>query len=179
MSPPLYNPASIGSLTLLDTQTAANTTTTTLTFSGIVGTYKSLVVAGVLRTDRAGTPDTINVACNADTTAANYSYRLASFSQATATTAGYQEAATSGRVCCYVPGSTSAASMPAAVRIEIPQYAGTSFHKSITGTGTAADNVSVHSCVWKNTAPITSLAFSPGLGTNFAQNSTVALYGVS
>jgi hypothetical protein len=66
--------------------------------------------------------------------------------------------------------------------IYIPNYAG-SASKSITGTSVTenngtASNIYVNAGLWSNGAAISSLSFVSS-GGNFAQHSTITLYGIS
>jgi hypothetical protein len=64
----------------------------------------------------------------------------------------------------------------------IPNYAGTSYQKSISAdsvtenNGTTAYNA-FHSGLWLSTAAITSIKLDP-YGTDFAQYSSASLYGI-
>jgi hypothetical protein len=67
--------------------------------------------------------------------------------------------------------------------LTIPNYSGGA-HKHVIGESAIPSNstsvyqLSFHSGVWKNTAPITSITVAPGTGA-FAQYSTFTLYGIS
>ena len=67
--------------------------------------------------------------------------------------------------------------------LTISNYSGGS-HKQVIGESAIPSNsttlyqLSFHSGVWKNTAPVTSITISPGTGA-FAQYSTFTLYGTS
>jgi hypothetical protein len=164
-----------GALTMLATQTLA-ATATNITFSAISGAYKDLIVVGQTRSDKVATADAIRCQLNGDT-GANYDYeRENRFGQVSAFATTFTEAFSTA-------ASTSIANAANTFCLEIDNYTGTVFHKSIRchndiQTSAAANGIfrEISSARWKSTAAVTSIKlFSPA--NNFIIGTTMTLYG--
>lgn len=157
-------------------------TAASVTFSSIPGTYDELAIEVVTRSDRAGsTQDSlqIRVGNGSVDTGTNYHYAAVEDGQTTNTGTG----ATSAYACRFgLPGASSTASVFGAIRIEIPQYANTSFHKQIRARGGFIDTTNIHAgyslARWGSTSAIDTITLFPLNGPNFVANSVFRLYGI-
>ena len=176
-----------GALTLISSQVLA-AAASSVTFSSIPGTYNHLKLVILARSTAAANNDAaMLMQFNGDTTS---NYDNAEFGNSN-TSVG---ASLSNRVAYYIgaagsgiPANTMAAGVFAAIEIIIPLYSGTTLEKTAKANGawagyqtsSTAGGAFLGSCVWKNTAAITSIVFSPFTGPNFAIGSAFYLYGVN
>jgi hypothetical protein len=152
----------------------------TISFSSIPSTYKSLHLRLLTRTGVASFTQTINIRFNSDT-AANYAYHNQYANVATVAASN----ATSQTL--IVGARAAAASSPSSVFgptiIDIVDYANTSKTKVLKSIGGVQTNESfdpileIISGLWNSTAAINSITFSLS-SNNFVAGSTIALYGV-
>lgn len=160
---------------LIQTVTASSGSIANIEFASIPQTYKDLlfVVSGRATTDNP----TLQVYFNNDTTSANYQFRTVDGNGSTVA----NNSATQPWLMRITPSSASA-SVFGSGAMYIPNYAGTSYQKSIStdsvteNNGTTAYNA-FHSGLWLSTAAITSIKLDP-YGTDFAQYSSASLYGI-
>lgn len=152
-----------------------------VTFSSIPGTYRNLFVEWQARGDTAATSTNLWLQLNADT-GSNYDYLDENIS-GTNTVGGGASAGAAliqlGDMCA----ASAPASTPSGGRIEIPNYAGTTFHKTVNGRSSAklvaaAASIYTHmtSGWWRSTAAVTSIKLYPAAG-NFIAGSSFQLYG--
>ena len=148
----------------------------TVTFSGIPATYKSLQVRFNLVTSLNTQNFTLQY--NSDTSTANYAnhYLLGT---GTAASASGQASGTFGKTVLNQQGSVS--TYPNVGIVDIIDYANTNKNKTIksllgSNQNTSAGVVEIDSGVWLSTAAITSIAFGISGGTF---TGTISLYGVS
>jgi len=174
---PSWATPSSGGLTVIDTSTVANTSTT-LTISSIPATYKHLLVVGVgLQTSGTNDGD-LFVRVNGDS---GNNYTLQRMHIITSTVSGYGSASISGISCMGSMARTadSAASL-GEVAIYIYNYASTSNYKAIIAQGGSMNNgattwVSSRG-TWRNTAAVTSVSLVDANGTNLKAG-TYITYG--
>ena len=147
-----------------------------ITFSSIPATYTDLVVKISTRVNYATTDIEGYLSINGTST--NYSYTLLAGSGATAS---------STRASTYVPyvddGANATSNTFASGEIYIPSYA-VSQNKPISVSSAAENNITsnvyqyVVAGLWRNTAAITSLTFTPFSGS-YVSGSSFYLYGIS
>ena len=160
---------------LIQTVTASSGTVASIDFTSIPQTYTDLlfVISGRATTDNP----TLQVYFNNDTTSANYKFRTIDGNGATVA----NNTGTQPWLMRVTPSSASASVFGSGV-MYIPNYAGTTYQKSVSAdsvtenNGTTAYNA-FHAGLWLSTAAITSIKLDP-YGTDFAQYSSASLYGI-
>ena len=152
---------------------------TSLTFSSIAGTYKSLQIRGIMRASSTGT----NLFFRLNSVSSYTSHRLKG-NGTTASAAGQ-----TGRTNYQMEGaagSGTGASMFGVFLVDIIDYASTSKNKTIRSISGLDDNSgATSSFITLNSAladglgltAVTSIVFTPELGT-FSAGTTLALYGI-
>lgn len=174
-----YGPVSAGALTLIGSSTPNGGT---FDFTSIPASYKVLKVVYLARGDTAATSTNLWVRFNGDS-GNNYDYER---SLATATTVSCDQGQAVAQVIC---GDVVAANGPAnsadSGEITIPNYAGTTFQKSLVAisgakNGTGAGNTFTRfaSGWWRSTVAINEVTVLPAAG-NFVVGSVAYLYGLS
>lgn len=158
-------------------------TAASVTFSGVVQTYRHLLLICQARTDRSAESDGLLLRFNADS-GANYD-RQGFAANNTTLTGGVNRAATSIQV-----GSVEAANARASnfspVEIKIFGYARTDAEKPLFSQSVYFGDVSADTDLlmlwggsrWRNTAAITSITLLPTVGPNFVSGSHFQLYGI-
>ncbi len=160
---------------------ATPSATGTVTFASL-GTFTHLEIRWSARSDlAANVEESLLVQFNADT-GANYDTEILYNNGATTSAAFEQLAATSG-IIGIMPAATATASKGMSGTIWIPDYRGTTFHKSassVTGgaRGTATGTIYVRTCgvAWRNAAAITAVALK--VTGNYIAGSKFTLYGL-
>jgi hypothetical protein len=164
-------PSSFDSIASSTLATAASS----VTFSSIAGTYKSLQLRILAAGSSGGTPG-INWRFNGDT-GANYSYHLLRGDGTTADAIG-GASNNEGLGSNAGPGS----SIFGAMIMDIHDYASTTKNKTVRIFGGEDENgvglIRLNSSVWLNTNAITSITIKTSSGT-FTAGSTFALYGIN
>lgn len=147
--------------------------------NGIPGTYRSLIIIMAVRTSRAAAGDTLNALLNNDS-GANYTFLYTQ--QSNATVSGVAPTSSSNMpLDCH--GNSGTAATVAAIRLEIPNYAGTTFNKtvlfqSIRPDTTAANGAAtVGGFLWANTAAVSRFSITPSVGPNLLAGSRLTIYG--
>ena len=176
--------ASTGNFFLISKQVLGSSATT-VTFSSIPSTYKSLQIRGLSRDTGGGAAQDVGyyLQFNSDT-ASNYS-----FHKLQATGAGVVSATGfASQTLVGVSGSSSnatAANVMGVLIVDIVDYANNNKNKTVKAFGgmndngtTAAIYMSLASGLWMSTAAITSITIGAGT-TAFATGTTFSLYGVS
>ena len=168
-----------GGMTVIDTSTVANTSTT-LTISSIPATYKHLLVVGVgLQTSGANDGD-LFVRVNGD---AGNNYTLERITVSGSTLAGYGTGSISGISNLGAMARTAdGATLLGQVAIYIYNYSSSADYKTIVTSGGSMNN-STNSWVasrgmWRNTDAITSVSLVDANGTNLKAG-TYITYGWS
>jgi len=148
----------------------------TVTFSSIPSTYKSLQVRFNLVTTSATFGE---LQFNSDTSTFDYAMHYLSGSGSATSTNG-----TAGGTNGYIKlfnGNTSVTTYPSVGIIDIIDYANASKNKTVktlvgANNNTSTGSIEIDSGVWLSTSAITSLTFLVGAGT---YTGTITLYGVS
>jgi hypothetical protein len=174
---PEWAAPSSGGLTVIDTSTVANTSTT-LTISSIPATYKHLVVVGVgLQTSGANDGD-LFVRVNGDS---GNNYTLERVTVSGSTLAGYGTGSISGISNLGAMARTAdGATLLGQIAIYIYNYSSSADYKTIVTSGGSMNN-STNSWVasrgmWRNTDAITSVSLVDANGTNLKAG-TYITYG--
>ncbi len=171
-----------GSFESIATVTASGSPTS-LTFSSIPSTYKSLQIRGIAKDVNAGGgAEVVKLRFNGDT-ATNYVYHNLTGNGSSVSATG---AITQSSIPCGISGSMSSdpvfPNFYGANMIDIIDYASTIKNKTVKGfTGSegytyAPHNMSLFSGAWLSTSAITSITILAAL-TGFANGTTFALYG--
>jgi hypothetical protein len=167
----------VGDFESIQTITVGSGGAANIEFTSIPATYTHLQLRGLTRTNRASDEDIFKMRFNSDTTETNYYNHYLEGS----TTAIYVGASNQSWI-----GLTTSATMTAntfgGYVIDILDYANTNKFKTTRALGcyrrNAGGTIWINSHLWKNTNAISTITFVPNLGTNFAQYSTFALYGI-
>jgi hypothetical protein len=147
-------------------------------FTSIPQTYTHLQVRGIVRTNYANDVDDIYTVLNTDGAAANF-YNHYLWGNGSGASAGSQAKAIIG----YrgAAGSTNTTGVFGTIIIDVLDYTNTNKYTTIRTLGgfdnNGNGNVGLNSCLWKNTAAVTSLYIEFGAGSAI-QYSTFALYGI-
>lgn len=158
----------------------ADGTSTEIDFTSIPATYKHLKIVGQARVAGAVVQTDLNLRFNGDV-GANYDeqHTKGENAVASATSAAGQTEITLGDV----PGATGIANHANGVFIEIPNYAGTTFFKTLVGMLISIPNVTIADFqinhfggLWEDTSAINQITLISGSG-NFISGSTFTLYG--
>lgn len=161
----------------------------TITFSSIPATYTHLQIRGIVQTNRGTySVDNMIFRFNSDT-ASNYAwhYIFGGYTTTPIVESGHGSAASfmyNLNVSTSVPGTTFAGLV-----MDILDYANTDKFKTVrtlngfdvngtAGTGSYGGTITLNSGLWRSTSAVTSITFAPETGTNFAQYSQFALYGI-
>ncbi len=154
--------------------TTLTTSTATVTFSAISGSYTDLVL--VCNIAQAAGNNGLRVRYNSDN-ASNYSYTTLNGNGTTASSArGTSE---TELVIANTSGSTT---LELAIIANIFNYSNTTTYKTSIGRGNrASSNVDATVGLWRSTSAITSITLALGASfptNNFASGSTFTLYGI-
>jgi hypothetical protein len=152
------------------------TAAASVTFSSITGTYTDLVLVMSAKGTGAGSDRDVSMTFNSDT-GANYS-RTRLFGNGTSAQSSRTTGA-SNIVIGNMPGSSSTLGDGNMV-IQINNYSNSTTNKTVLiRSNTASTYGTVFAIVglWRNTAAITTITFTPDTG-NFDTNSTFSLYGI-
>ena len=147
----------------------------TVTFSSIPSTYKSLQVRFNLVTTSATFGE---IQFNSDTSTANYAMHYLS-SSGSAATAGGTASGTNGYIKMFQNASVT--TYPSVGIIDVIDYANANKNKTVktlvgANNNTSTGSIEIDSGVWLSTSAITSLTLLVGAGT---YTGTISLYGVS
>ena len=147
----------------------------TITFTSIPSTYKHLQIRAIARD--AGGNGEIKIEFNSDTTTTNYRKHVL-YGDGSGAYAG----SANNNTCSPIAYSGQTANAFEVIVIDILDYANTSknttiktlFGKDLNGSG----DVGLHSNLWVNTAAVSRIDFKVVGGSNFAQYTQFALYGI-
>lgn len=169
-----------GAMTLISSQTLGSAAAT-VTFSSIPGTYSNLVLSYTARGDTAATSVGVALNFNGDT-AADYNEQVG-FINNTFNSAGNSSGNTAFGPL-GVPAATATSKYAGTNKVEIYNYANTTFFKNVLGLQTLFANTTLGSGQfeesagqWLSTAAISSISIKPTSG-NFIAGSTFQLYGL-
>jgi len=141
-----------------------------ITFSSIPQTYTDLCLVFSLRSDRSGNGDYVAFAFNGST-AGFTSVGLYNFSTTIVTQTDLDRYAT-------IPSAGSVSNTFGNGQTYISNYSGNT-NKSFSTDGVFGDGGNINASLWSNTAAITSIEFSPAIGSTFNQYSIISLYGIT
>ena len=154
----------------------------TITFTGIPQNYSAIEIRSLLRTTGGG-PTYSYMQFNGDTSA-NYWYHYFEGNGNNNTTGGHtNNNATANPYAVVATGSEAPTNYYAPNISLVLDYASSSKYKTFTNQAAIDESTSgssyteLNSFLWQSNSPVTSLTITT-TGTNFAANSTVALYGV-
>ncbi len=158
--------------------TSTPTSGTTVTFSSIPNTYKSLQIRINAKTDQATTFGFLRIQVNGDT-GTNYAQHNIQTNSGTLSAGG---AASNNFMGIGVFGGTSNSSVTGTSIIDVIDYASTSKNKTFRGfsgldTNTTSNILRIESGAWFSTSAITSISIYLTSG-NFSSGTSIALYGV-
>jgi len=167
--------------------TTLSTTASSITFSSIPATYKHLQIRLFAQTNRATyCRDSVNMRFNSDS-GSNYADHSLYGDGANA---GAGANTTQTLISAGTIGTSAVlSSLMFGVRvIDVLDYANTSKYKTVrsiggldmngTGTGGVGGLVDLNSGLWQSSTAVTSITFTPAVGTTFNQYTSAALYGV-
>jgi hypothetical protein len=162
---------------LIETQLISSTTSS-LTFSSIPGTYKHLQVRTTGRTTDASDFGGVAYRFNGDT-GSNYTYHILDGDGSSVTSSS----GTSQNMGLFglVHGNTSPASSFGAVITDILDYANSNKYKtvrSLSGRRATGANVRLVSSAWLSTSAVTSLTILDNVGGSFVAGTRFSLYGI-
>jgi hypothetical protein len=157
-----------------------------ISFSSIPGTYKHLQLKGILRDNSANNYDNVSLRFNSDS-GSNYASHYLAGNGASASAYAWTSAAQIESF--YTAGGAAISNMFSAVVIDILDYANTSKYKTTRqlvgydnngngGSDFAKGAVLLSSGLWQSTSAISSITLTVTIGSNFAQYSHFALYGI-
>jgi hypothetical protein len=154
--------------------TTLGTSTATVTFSSITGSYTDLVL--ICNVAQAAGGNAIRFRFNSDT-GSNYS-RTSLIGNGSSATSSRESNISSGLIA-----ETVAATTFGTVHIlNVFNYSNTTTYKTTTGRGNnASSTVDATVCLWRNTAAITSIELALGAAfptNNFASGSIFTIYGI-
>lgn len=161
--------------------TTLSSNATSVTFSNIPQNYEHLQIRLIVRTDRAAdTQDAVNMRFNSDT-GSNYSWHYFSGNGSSASAGAGSSASLIFNAAIGTAASATSGMFGVSV-IDILDYSNTNKYKttrSLTGQDINGGGVcQLFSGNWRNTSAITTITFTPNIGTNMVQYSTFALYGI-
>lgn len=174
MTGKLYDPGAFDSIA---TTTVGAGGASSVTFSSIPSGYTHLQVRIIARSTLATTQDNAFFRFNSDT-GSNYAFHYI-YGTGSIAAAGASTGAT-GNLLDGEPGASIASGIFATSIVDILDYASTTKLKTsriLNGWDSNGNgNIALHSGLWQNTAAINSITFYTG--SNFAQYSSFALYGI-
>jgi len=152
----------------------------TIDFTSIPATYTHLQIRGIARLSAAYTAEEYGIRFNSDT-GSNYSYHYLNGNGSSAiSSAG--ASVNNIKTASILSGSSVTANTFGGIVIDILDYRNTNKYKVARVLGgtdyNGGGNVGFSSGTWLNTNAITSVQVISGTGTNFAQYSQFALYGI-
>lgn len=164
----------------ISTATVTSGGTTSITFSSIPATYAHLQLRCFLRSDRTDSADGLVMNFNGDT-ASNYSFHGLRGD-------GTNDGAEAGATQTFInigpdfPAASATSGIFGIAIIDILDYANTNKYKTsrhLEGHDrSGAGAVGIYSGNWRSTVAINSITLDQRYGSNFAQYSSFALYGI-
>ena len=173
--------ASTNSYESIATVTVGSGGSSSISFTSIPSTYKHLQVRLLSRTDRGDTNDFMTIRFNSDS-GTNYSYHslYGNGSSAGAADTGTSTATPWSGVTA---GGNATASIFGAAVVDVLDYQNSNKYKTVrllsgTDQNSTTGRIYFMSNLWRSTSAITTLTIIPTYGSNFAQYSSFALYGI-
>ena len=173
--------AATSSYESIATTTVGSGGAATITFSSIPSTYTHLQLRATLRTSDSGSSaGDIVIQFNSDT-GTNYSNHILYGNGSSAGAAG--ASSQSKNYTIFTSTAIAGASYFGAAIVDVLDYANTNKYKTIRSLSGADYNntngqVRFGSSVWLNTNVVSTITLTDYVGTNFAQYSSFALYGI-
>ena len=150
-----------------------------ISFTSIPSTYKHLQIRGIGRTARSNADDNAYIRFNSDT-GNNYAWHSL-YGTGSGVTAYAVSSTNYGQILATSAASTTASVFNGSV-IDILDYANTSKYKTVRAlSGFDANGSGIiyfNSALWQNTNAITQIDLAGITGSNWAQYSSFALYGI-
>lgn len=152
-------------------------------FNNIPNSYNHLLLIMILRTT-ANSGANCNVVFNSDTGANYYRAKLQTVNTTVAGVgAGGETNANPSSLA--IAGTTDTAGRSTTIRMFLPYYIGTTFHKNWIGesqsslsTAASGQSASISHGTWADTSAITRIQVLPSTGSTFVAGSAVWLYGL-
>jgi len=168
-----FNPTAFDSIATLTPSAGA----TSATFTSIPGTYKSLQIRGINKSNSGGATVSLNMQFNSDT---GTNYGIHTISSDGTTVSAYGQGAYNSTLGPLGGGQTSTFG---AFIFDIHNYASSTQNKTVRMIGGVDENTSgayirLASSVWVNTSAITSITMKPA-SNSFGAGTTFALYGIN
>jgi hypothetical protein len=158
--------------------TTLGSAASSIQFTSIPSTYKHLQLRCLTKTSASGAPYAMQIRFNGDT-GNNYAYHRLIGNGSAASAIGTTGAAQAS--LNYMPTSTESNIFAGGV-VDILDYANTNkntVHRTLGGyDANGSGFVTFFSGVWLNTAAVTSITVISESGSNLAQYSQIALYGI-
>lgn len=155
----------------------------TIDFSSIPATYSHLEIRALLRGATAATDVWVQVTINGDTGANYDNQELQGYIGGTSAAWAESLGDTKMAYMVLMPAASSPSGSAAAAQIEVPDYAGTAFHKTLIGSSVARIDTGSGNLrqiptggVWRSTAAIDQITLTPTSG-DFLAGSHATLYG--
>lgn len=174
-------PAAATSYESIATYTVGAGGTSAISFTSIPNTFKHLQVRLLSRTDRGDTNDFMTIRFNSDS-GTNYSYHSL---YGNGSSAGAADTGTSTGTpwSGVTAGGNATASIFGAAVVDVLDYENTNKYKTVrllsgTDQNSTTGRIYFMSNLWRSTSAITTLTIIPTYGSNFAQYSQFALYGI-
>jgi hypothetical protein len=170
----------VGAYDALATVTVPSGGAANITFAGIPAGYKHLQLRMLLRGDRADVGDDIKIQFNSDT-GNNYADHILS---GNGSSAGTYAQSSFSMIYSYdgMPAANATANVFFAGIMDVLDYSSVTKNKTtrwLQGNDrNGAGSVGLTSGLWMNTSAINTVLIAPRYGSNFAQYSQIALYGV-
>jgi hypothetical protein len=152
-----------------------------VTFDNIPQTgYTDLIIKGSTRTDRS---DAVNDFFKILPNGSSSSW-TARFLQGTGSSSDSYTQSVASNIAGETNAGLSTANIYGSFELYIPNYTSTNKNKSLFSASSMENNATVGisnilTGLWSNTNAITSLTFTPGVGSNWLAHSTFSLYGVA
>jgi hypothetical protein len=163
----------------LATVTLTNSTTASITFSGIPANYTHLQIRGVARS--ASTGGSMRIDFNGDASGTLYSRHLLMGDGSSPSGSGANADSVTAAVGDF-PVTSSTSNVFSGYVTDILDAFSTTKNKvvrSISGyDANGSGFIQIRSSMWRSQTAITSIKLYEGSGSNFAANTTFALYGI-
>jgi hypothetical protein len=170
----------------LISEVTASSAQSTLSFTNIPQTYKTLKVFISARGEYTGTRNNIAIAFNSDSSNSNYKGYEWYYEDGALGGEFNNNGSTAPRYLGAMPGLSGDTNQFGAVEIIIPNYANSTNYKVLYTSIAAPKNSSTgysywdRGTTWLSNSAITSITFTnpSGTGSNFSAASTIWLYGL-
>jgi len=159
----------------------ATTSVANIDFTSIPATYTDLLLLYSIRS--AGSYDNVSIRFNSNTSSYSTVRLLGNGSSASGDTAsGISGSPGTAALCGAIPGTSQTANTFGNQLVYIPNYTGSNnksvICESVDENNATGANAEITASVWSNSSTITSIRLLGYHGNNFAQHSTVTLYGI-